>query len=155
MRLVPATATKKLLVDCLSTHIAGRRYELRTDFQILAETNFFDAYTVLLSTRFRVIADGQDQVIGEVVTAGKWVDQNLLQLPAERIDQVNFVVVPSHLLLYTRPLVERLLSSVGYPGYPIPGQDFRVFMEQEKRKRPPIPRPIVGARQERGSECAA
>lgn len=155
MRLIPATATKKLIVDCLSTHVVGRRYELRTDFQILAETNFVDTYTVLLSTRFRVFAGGEDQVIGEVVTAGKWIEQNLLQLPAERIDQINFVVVPNHLLLYTRPLIERLLGSVGYPGYPIPGQDFGVFMEQEKRKRPPIPRPIVGTRQVRGDECAA
>lgn len=154
MRLIPDTATKKLLVDCLSTHVAGRRYELHTDFQILAETNYIDSYTVLLSTSFRVIAGGQDQVVGEVVIAGKWEDKNLLRLPSEQIDQINFILVPNHLLLYTRPLIERLLGSVGFPAYPIPGQDFGAFMKLEKQKQPPIPKPIVDA-QERIKECAA
>lgn len=146
--------TKKLLVDCLSTHVTGRSYRLHTKFRITAETNFTDSYVVLLSVAFQVF-DGNDEAVkGEVVLAQKWKDDTLMQKPSERIDQMNFVAIPAHLLLYARPLIERLLGSVGFPGYPIPAQDFSAFMRAERKKQPPVPQPIQITK-ERDAECAA
>jgi preprotein translocase subunit SecB len=147
-------ATKKLMVDCLSTHVPGGAYRLHTDFRITAETNFADSYTVLLTVAFRVIKGDKDQVKGEVVVAQKWVDSNLFQLPPERIDQMNYVAIPAYLLLFARPLIERLLTSIDYPGYPIPAQDFRAFLRAEKKKQPPVPQPVQVIKA-RNSECAA
>lgn len=146
--------TKKLMVDCLSTHVPGNPYRLHTEFRITAETNFADSYTVLLTVAFKVIDRNEDVVKGEVVVVQKWVDATLMQQSSERIDQMNFVAIPSYLLLYARPLIERLLASVGFPGYPIPAQDFQAFLQAEKRKQPPVPKPLQISN-ERRPECAA
>jgi len=146
-------ATKKLLVNLAEPYRPGRRYNLHTDFSNNGTTDFQSSYTVILTTYFKVQSEGQIKAYGEIEVAGYWTDDQLLSRTAQWIDRINLVEIPMQLFLYTRPLMDKLLCSIGYPGFPLPAPNFPAMLQIELSKKKLVPDPI-NFNEARDSVCA-